>query len=327
MQISSSLHLAENLFDPKALPAGPTRQGFGKGLLEAAKRNDKIVGLCADLTESTQMHLFAEAFPERFIQVGVAEQNLATVASGMAAEGKIAFCSSYAAFSPGRNWEQIRTTICYNDQNVKIIGSHTGLTVGPDGATHQALEDIALMRVLPNMIVVSPADVHQAYAATLAIAEITTPCYLRLSREKSPIFTTAETPFTLGKAQVLTEGTDVTLIGTGPVLYEALRATQLLDGKVSVEVINMHTIKPFDVETVVASARKTGAVVTLEEHQVVGGLGGAVAEVLAEHAPTKMARIGMQDRFGESGKSAELWKHFGFSPEHIAEVITQIIKK
>ncbi len=319
MQINSSLHLAEALWDPTVLKSGATRQGFGKALVEAAKRDERIVGLCADLTESTQMHLFAEAFPERFAQVGVAEQNLVTVASGMAAAGKIPFCSSYAAFSPGRNWEQIRTTICYNDRNVKMVGSHAGLSVGPDGATHQALEDIAITRVLPNMYVIVPADVEQAYAATLAIAQDTHPTYLRLAREKSPIFTTSETPFEIGKAQVLVEGTDVTLIGAGPMLYEGLRAAYLLGGKISVEVINLHTIKPFDVETVVASARKTGAVVTLEEHQINGGIGGAVAEVLAEHAPTKIHRIGMRDCFGESGKAAELWKHFGLTAESIAQ--------
>jgi len=327
MHINSSLHLAENLFDPKALPSGPTRKGFGKGLLEAAKRDSRIVGLCADLTESTQMHLFAEAFRDRFVQVGVAEQNLVTVASGMAASGKIPFCASYAAFSPGRNWEQIRTTICYNDQNVKVIGSHTGLTVGPDGATHQALEDIALMRVLPNMVVVVPADVDQAYAATLAIAQLTQPCYLRLSREKSPQFTTLQTPFEIGKAQVVIEGSDITVIGTGAVVYEAIRAAKLLEGKISVEVINMHTIKPIDVEAIVTSAKKTGHVITIEEHQVVGGLGGAVAEVLSEHAPTPLVRIGMPDRFGESGSAATLWKHFGFTPEHIVEVIDRCLAR
>lgn len=321
MTVNTSLHLAENMFDPKSLKAGATRQGFGKGLRDAGEKDERIVGLSADLTESTQMSVFAEAFPERFVQVGVAEQNLVTVASGMAAEGKIPFCSSFGAFSPGRNWEQIRTTICYNEQNVKLIATHTGLNAGPDGATHQILEDVALMRVLPNMVVIVPADMQQAYAATVAIAADPRPTYLRLAREKLPIFTTPETPFHIGKAQVLTEGTDVTLVTSGPVTYEGLRAAHLLLGRVSVEVINMHTVKPFDVETVVASARKTGHVVTLEEHQISGGLGGAVAEVLGEHCPTPITRIGMMDRFGESGSAAELWKHFGFTPEHIADVI------
>jgi transketolase len=327
MPINTSLHLAENIFDRKALKGGATRQGFGKAMRDAGEKDERIVGLSADLTESTQMSVFAEAFPERFVQVGVAEQNLVTVASGMAAEGKIPFASSFGAFSPGRNWEQIRTTICYNEQNVKLIATHTGLNAGPDGATHQILEDVALMRVLPNMVVIVPADMQQAYAATLAIAADPRPTYLRLAREKLPIFTTPETPFEIGKAQVLMEGTDVTLITSGPVTYEGLYAAHVLEGKLSVEVINVHTIKPFDVETVVASARKTGRVVTLEEHQVSGGLAGIVAETLSEQCPTPLVRIGMHDRFGESGSAAELWNHFGFTSEHIAEVLLQSAKK
>lgn len=306
---------------------GPTREGFGLGLKDAAATDARIVGLCADLTESTMMHHFANAYPDRFFQVGVAEQNLVTVSSGMAAEGKVPFCSSYATFSPGRNWEQIRTTICYNDQNVKVIGSHAGLSVGPDGATHQALEDIAMMRVLPNMKVVVPADVEQAYKATRVIAKDASPTYFRLAREKSPIFTTKKTPFVLGQADVYWKGNDVTVIGCGPVLYEALFAAYQLKGKISVEVINVHTIKPIDVKTIVRSVRKTGCVVTVEEHQMAGGLGGAVAETLSRTYPVPMEYVGMQDRFGESGQALELWEHFGISPSNIIKKIYAVMKR
>lgn len=327
MNTSPSLHLASNILNVKALPSEATRQGFGRGMLEAAKLDARIVGLCADLTESTQMNAFAKAFPERFVQVGVAEQNLVTVASGLAAMGKIPFAASFAAFSPGRNWEQIRTTICYNYQPVKIIGSHTGLAAGPDGATHQALEDIALMRVLPNMVVVVPADAEQAYAATLAIAQDPNPAYLRLIREKTPTFTTKDTPFELGKAQVLVEGSDVTIVACGTLVYQAIHAAAMLEGKISVEVINVHTIKPFDAEAVIASAQKTGNVMTLEEHQIAGGLGGLVAETLSENAPTRLHRMGVHDRFGESGSAFELWDAYNLSAEKIAQQVSAFLKK
>lgn len=327
MKLQDDMHLVEQFVDTATLKMGPTREGFGLGLVEAGKADEHVVALCADLTESTRMHYFAEEFPDRFIQVGVAEQNLVTVASGMAAEGCIPFCASYATFSPGRNWEQIRTTICYNDQNVKVVGSHAGLTVGPDGATHQALEDIALMRTLPNMMVVVPADQEQAYKATLAVAKTTSPTYLRLAREKSPIFTTSDTPFELGKAYVYVEGADVTIISCGPVLYEALIAAHRLAGSVSVEVINVPTIKPLDEETILKSVRKTGAVVTVEEHQIAGGLGGAIAELLAQHEPTPMERLGMNDCFGESGSPMELWEHFGMGPDNIISHVQTVLKR
>ncbi len=327
MPINSTVSLRKDFLDKEKGKMRPVRDGFGEGLVEAAGKNPNIVGLCADLAESTRMHWFAEKFPNRFIEVGIAEQNLVTVASGMAHEGKIPFTSSYAAFSPGRNWEQIRTTICYNDQPVIIVGSHAGLSVGPDGATHQALEDIALMRTLPNMQVIIPADMQQAHKATMAIAKDPKPTYLRLAREKSPIFTTAKTPFEIGKANVYWRGKDVTVIASGPVLYEALVAAQMLKKEISVEVINVHTIKPIDAKTIIRSAKKTGAVVTVEEHQVTGGLGGAIAEILAKELPTPMEFLGVEDRYGESGSPMELWEHFGMGSENIIKHIRQVLKR
>ena len=304
----------------------PTRSGFGRGLKTAGEKNDAIVALCADLTDSTQMGKFKEAFPERFVEIGVAEQNLVTVASGMARAGKIPFTSSYAAFSPGRNWEQIRTTICLNDQPVKIVGSHAGVSVGPDGATHQMLEDIALMRVLPNMIVIAPGDSVEAEKATLALAENGKPTYIRLAREKTPIFSTPDSPFEIGKAYVLREGSDVTLLGTGTMSYQLLVAAKELDNKgISAEVVHVPTIKPLDGETILASIRKTGRAVTTEEAQISGGFGGAVAELLAEHLPTPLIRIGMQDRFGESGQPNELLDHFGLTGAKIAGKVKQFV--
>lgn len=289
----------------------PIRAGFGKGLVNAGRANEAVVALCADLTDSTQMGLFKETFPERFVEVGVAEQNLVTVASGMARAGKIPFTSSYAAFSPGRNWEQIRTTICLNDQPVKIVGSHAGISVGPDGATHQMLEDIALMRVLPNMVVVAPGDSIEAEKATRAIAENNKPSYIRLAREKTPIFSTDSSPFEIGKAYVLRAGDDVSLLGTGTMTYQLLLLARLLEEKgISAEVIHVPTIKPIDETTILNSVRKTGRVVTAEEAQINGGFGGAIAELLSEHLPVPLKRIGMRDRYGESGTPAELLEHF-----------------
>ena len=297
----------------------PIRAGFGRGLKAAGEANENIVALCADLTESTQMHLFRDAFPKRFIEVGIAEQNLVTVASGLARAGKIPFTSSYAAFSPGRNWEQIRTTATLNNQPVKIVGSHAGVSVGPDGATHQMLEDIAIMRVLPNMIVVAPGDSIEAEKATRAIAENGKPTYIRLAREKTPIFSTLEAPFEIGKAYVLKEGSDVTLLGTGTMTYELLRAAQLLaEQGVNAEVVHVPTIKPLDEDTILTSVKKTGRAVAAEEAQAAGGFGGAIAELLSEKLPTPLKRIGMLDRFGESGAPAELMEYFNLSGSKIA---------
>jgi transketolase len=286
---------------------------------EDKEDNVNVVAACADLTDSTQMSLFKEAFPERFVEIGVAEQNLVTVAAGMAAMGKIPFVSSYAAFSPGRNWEQIRTTICLNDQPVKVVGSHAGISVGPDGATHQMLEDIALMRVLPNMVVIAPGDSLEAERATLALATDKRPAYLRLAREATPVITTDKTPFEIGKAYVYKDGADITIVATGTMTYQALVAADILakDG-IAAEIVHVPTIKPLDNVTILASAKKTKHVITVEEAQIIGGLGGAIAELLSEEQPTKMARIGMRDQFGESGKPDELLEHFGLTAKHIA---------
>lgn len=304
----------------------PIRAGFGRGLKAAGEANESIVALCADLTESTQMHLFKEAFPKRFIEIGIAEQNLVTVASGLARAGKIPFTSSYAAFSPGRNWEQIRTTTALNNQPVKIVGSHAGVSVGPDGATHQMLEDIALMRVLPNMVVVAPGDSIEAEKATKAIAENGKPSYLRLAREKTPIFSTEDSPFELGKAYVLKEGTDVSLFGTGMMSYQLLVAAKLLEKKgINAEVVHVPTIKPLDEKTLLASARKTGRVVTAEEAQAAGGFGSAVVEFLSDVLPMPVKRIGINDRFGESGAPNELVEYFGLSGDKIAETVEAFV--
>ncbi len=323
----SNMHLIPNIL-AKDLVMEPNRKGFGKGLLKAGQLDKNVVAACADLTESTQMHLFRNEFPDRFVEIGVAEQNLVTVASGMAALGKIPFVSSYAAFSPGRNWEQIRTTICLNDRPVKIVGSHAGVSVGPDGATHQMLEDIALMRALPNMVVVAPADSIEAEKATLAMAADNRPGYLRLAREAVPVITTDETPFEIGKAYVLTEGSDLTIVSTGTMTYHALVAAETLfkDG-IDVEVIHCPTIKPLDAVTILKSVHKTNAVITAEEAQIAGGLGGAVAELLGEEYPTLMKRIGMRDRFGESGKPDELMHHFGLTAKHLALAAHELIAK
>jgi len=305
----------------------PTRAGFGRGLKAAGEANESIVALCADLTESTQMHLFKAAFPKRFVEVGVAEQNLVTVASGMARAGKIPFTSSYAAFSPGRNWEQIRTTVSLNNQPVKIVGSHAGIYTGKDGATHQMLEDIALMRVLPNMVVVAPGDSIEAEKATLAIAENGLPSYIRLAREKTPVFSKDESPFEIGKAYVLKEGTDVSLMGTGTMTYQLLLAAKILaEHGINAEVVHVPTIKPLDEETILASAQRNGRVVTAEEAQVIGGFGSAITELLSEKLPMPVKRIGMQDRFGESGDPKDLFKAFGLTGEQIAEQVAEWTK-
>jgi transketolase len=324
--MNSSMHLASDVLR-KEVKQEPTRAGFGRGLVTAGERNPSVVALCADLTESTKMDGFAKAFPERFVEMGIAEQNLVTVASGMALTGKIPFISSYAAFSPGRNWEQIRTTVCLNEANVKIVGSHAGVSVGPDGATHQMLEDIALMRVLPNMTVVVPCDSVEAEKATLALAGSRGGAYLRLAREKSPIVTTAATPFALNKAQVFREGSDVTIVACGLMVYQALQAAEALSKKgIEAEVINCAVIKPLDTVSLLTSIKKTGRVVTCEEGQVAGGLGGVVAELLAENHPIPMRRVGMRDRFGESGAPDELLEHFKLTAPYIVDAVKEIVK-
>lgn len=324
--INQNLHLNKKIFD-EDVEQIPSRKGFGEGLVLAAEADKNVVGLCADLTESTRMEDFKKKFPERFFEVGVAEQNLVTVGSGMAAAGKVPFTSSYAAFSPGRNWEQIRTTICYNDRPVKIVGSHAGISVGPDGATHQMLEDLALMRTLPNMVVVCPVDAIEAKKATQAIARNGKPTYLRLSRSNIPVLTSEETPFEIGKAQIFFEGKDVTVIACGMLVYQAmLAAEELGKNKISVRVINCATIKPLDKETILKAAEETGAIVTAEEHQKMGGLGSAVAELVSEHYPVPMKMIGINDHFGESGEPKELMEKFGLTKKDIIKAITQVLR-
>lgn len=308
----------------------PIRKGFGEGLLSAGEADSNVVGLCADLTESTQMHFFAKKFPERFVQVGVAEQNLAGVASGMAAMGKIPFISSYAMFSPGRNWEQIRTTICYNDRPVKIAGSHAGISVGPDGGTHQAIEDIAIMRVIPRMVVLSPCDAIEAKKATVAAAKTGTPVYIRLAREKTPVMTSEATAFEIGKAQIFWQppagSPDVLIIATGALVHKALIAAQNLEKeKIGTTVLNIHTIKPLDERQIIKSAKNAKAVVTVEEHQIIGGLGSAVAEVLARNFPMPIEFVGVKDQFGQSGKMEELLAHYEIDEKAICSAVKKVL--
>lgn len=310
----------------------PIRKGFGEGLFLAGEADKNVVGLCADLTESTQMHLFANKFPERFIQVGVAEQNLATVASGLAAMGKIPFCSSYAMFSPGRNWEQIRTTISYNDRKVVIVGSHSGISVGPDGGTHQALEDISLMRVIPNMDVVSPCDSIEAKKATLALAKNPKPAYLRLVREKTPIITTEETPFSLDKAEIYwmpdVGFAQVGIIVTGGLMHRALLVAKELEQEgIKTKVMNLTSIKPIDSVAIIALAKECKAIVTVEEHQIAGGMGSAVSEVLAQNFPVPIEFIGVKDLFGQSGTPDELIEHYGMGKDAIKEAVKKVLKR
>lgn len=327
--INAKLKLNEKVFD-KDVEQKPTRNGYGEGLVEAGEKNHQVVVLCADLTESTRSHLFKEKFPERFIEVGVAEQGMATIAAGMANYGKIPFISSYAAFSPGRNWEQIRTTIAINDVPVKIAGAHAGVSVGPDGATHQALEDLALMRSMPNMIVIYPCDALEAKKSTVAASANGKPTYLRFARENTPIITTEDTPFEIGKAEVFWESKSpqASIIAAGPLVYEALvAAKKLKESEIEVEVINSPTIKPLDERTIIASAKKSGAVVTVEEAQINGGLGGAVAELLSRNFPTPQEFIGMHDCFGESGQPDELLEKYGMKSHHIVDAVKKVIAR
>ncbi len=330
--INSDAKLITDLSNPEMMP---TRDGYGKGLVAAGEKDERVVVLCADLTESTRVEAFKDKFPERFIEVGVAEQSLVTVASGLANYGKIPFISSYAVFSPGRNWEQIRTTVALNNVPVKIAGHHAGISVGPDGATHQALEDIALMRVLPNMIVVVPCDAIEAEKATLAAAFNSQPTYLRFGRDKSAVFTTPETPFEIGKAIVLRDpasagqvANDVAIVGCGMLLYNALVAAEELSREgIECMVINSHTVKPLDGKTIIEAAQKTGAVVSVEEHQIAGGLGSAIAELLAKNYPVPQEFIGLQDRFGESGTTEELIKACGLGVTHIKDAVKKVIAR
>lgn len=307
-----------------------TRDGYGKGLVEAGERDENVVVLCADLTDSTRSSYFKKQFPERFVEVGVAEQVLATVGAGMAAYGKVPFISSYAAFSPGRNWEQIRTTAALNDVPVKVAGAHAGLTVGPDGATHQALEDIALMRVIPNMVVVVPCDSVETRKCVMEVADNKKPSYIRFTKQRTQVMTSEKTPFKVGRAETLWESKDpkVAIIGAGPLLYEALRAAKKLKkSKINCLVINSHTVKPIDEQAIIKAAKLTGCIVTVEEHQVAGGLGSAVSEVLSKNFPVPMEYIGMQDTFGESGRPRELLKKHGLTSDHIVSAAKRVIRR
>jgi len=350
--ISIKAKLSKDIFQ-EDIEKVATRQGYGEGLVEAGRRDERVVALCADLTESTRTDLFKKEFPDRFIEVGVAEQAMATIAAGMANYGKIPFISSYAAFSPGRNWEQIRTTIALNNVPVKIGGHHTGVSVGPDGATHQMLEDIALMRAMPNMIVIAPCDVHEAKKATIEAAFNGKPTYLRFAREKTPVFTTSDTPFKIGKAEILWDSisnsksetrnpkqipnpkfqtpNSAAIIGCGPLVYEALLAAKQLEEEgVGAMVINCHTVKPIDEKIIIEAAKTCGAIVSVEEHQINGGLGSAIAEVVVSGLPAgrqvPMEFIGMPDHFGESGEPEELLEKYGMKAQHIVEAVKKLLK-
>ena len=325
--INSAAKLSDKIFTDD-IERKPTRDGFGKGAVEAGKADENVVVLCADLKESTRAEWFEKEFPDRFIEMGVAEQNMATVASGMAAVGKVPFTTSYAAFNPGRNYEQIRTTIALNEANVKVCGMHAGVSVGPDGATHQMLEDIGLMRMLPNMIVLNPGDAEEARKAVVAAAKHVGPVYLRFGRAATPVLTTPETPFEIGKVLTLwdSEKPAVAILSTGSLSYEALLAAKALaeEGIESV-VLHVPTIKPLDEEAILSAAKSAGAAVTVEEHQAAGGFGSAVAELFAEHHPVPMRLVGMRDQFGQSGEPAELLAHYGLGAVGIAQAARSLV--
>lgn len=327
--LNQSLKLNTKIFNDD-VDKNSTRRGFGEGLLKIGIENENIIGLCADLLESTKMDLFASKFPNRYLEMGIAEQNMASVASGMASLGKIPFMASYAIFSPGRNWEQIRTTICYNNQPVKIVSSHSGLTVGPDGGSHQSLEDIALTRVLPNMVVISPCDLIEAKKATIACAKTVNPTYLRCARNDTPIMTTNETPFEIGKAQIFFHPevglAQVGIIATGPILYNALLAAKRLEKKgIKVKVMNLSTIKPLDKESILSLAKETRKIVTVEDHQVYGGMGSAVAEYLSQSYPTQIEFVGVKDLFGQSGTPKELLEFYKIDESSIEKAVEKIL--
>lgn len=327
--LNPKLHLNPKLFD-EDVEKLPTRNGFGTGLVAAGDKDPHVMVLTADLNESTRCDAFAKNYPERFVECGVAEQNMAAIAAGLGVTGKVPFISSYATFSPGKNWETIRTTIVYNEANVKIAGHHAGIMTGPDGATHQATEDIASMRCLPMLQIMIGCDAIEAEKTTIKAAEIVGPVYLRYTRDKTPVMTTKETPFHFGKLQTfwVTEKPQATIIATGYMLYYAMKAAKSLEEKgINVLVANAATIKPFDEEGLVTLAKETGAIVTVEDHQVMGGLGGLIAEVLAKHHPTPMEFIGLQNTFGESGKPQVLIEKYHMGENAIMEAVEKVIKR
>ncbi len=326
MKINSEMKLSDKLFNQ--VEKVPSRDGYGKGLVELGEKNKDVVVLCADLTESTRSSWFKEKFPQRFIELGVAEQNMMGIAAGLALGGKIPFVSSYAVFSPGRNWDQLRVSVCYTNANVKVGGMHAGISVGPDGATHQALEDIAITRVLPNLKVIVPCDWIQGKKATVAAGEAKEPHYLRFGREKVPVVTSEQTPFEIGKANIYADGADVAIIACGAMVYESLLAGKELEKRgVSAMVVNCHTIKPIDVATIAKAAKQCGAVVTVEEHQINGGMGSAVAEVLGENYPVPMKIVGMKNTFGESGTPDELLKKYGMNSTEVVKACQEVVKR
>ena len=332
--LNKKQNLNKDIFS-KEVERESTREGYGRGLLEIGKKNKNIVALSADLTHSTYTHFFADEFPERFFQVGVAEQNMASVASGMSAMGKIPFIASYSIFNPGRNWKQIRTTICYNNSNVKIIGSHSGVTVGADGGSHQALEDIALTRVLPRMTVIYPCDAIEAKKATIESAKIDSPVYIRLDRSKTPIMTTEKTEFKIGKAQVFFESKNwkkerkenrVGIIVSGPLLYEVLLSAKELDEKgICIKVLNLATIKPLDEKEIIALSKDVSGIVTVENHQIIGGVGSAIAELLSKKSPNRIEMVGVDDKFGQSGTPEELLKYYGLNSDSIKKKVLELL--
>lgn len=328
MDINQNMRLNPHIFNAEHLEERPTRDGYGQGLVAAGHANQNLVVLCADLTESTRSLVFKKEFPERFIQMGVSEQSLVTVAAGMALAGKVPWVASYAAFCPGRAWEQIRTNVALQNVNVKIAGAHAGVSVGPDGATHQALEDIATMRVMPNMVVIAPADMIETRKAVIAASAYPGPVYVRFAREKSPIFTTEETPFTIGKATVLTEGRDAAIVACGPLVHNALLAAYALSKEgIQCRVINNHTIKPMDEAAIIAAARDCGAIVTVEEHQIHGGMGSRVAEITGQCAPCPIEYIGVHDRYGESGEPKELIEALGMGVNAITQAVKKVVAR
>jgi transketolase len=305
----------------------PTRDGYGDALVEMGAQDERIVVLGADLSESTRASWFWKKYPERFFEFGIAEQNMLNAAAGLSLAGKIPWVSTYGVFVAGRAWDQIRTTTCYSKLNVKIAGAHGGISVGPDGATHQALEDVATMRVLPNMTVIVPCDYYETKKAIIWACKYFGPVYVRFGREPVPMVTTPEDPFEMGKANLINDGTDATIANNGPILYECMKAVQMMKEKgVSVRLLNIHTVKPIDREAIAKAARETGGIVTVEEHQVMGGFGSAVAEAVVQTHPVPMRFIGIQDRFGESGQPDQLFEEFGLTAKHIAAALEEVLK-
>jgi transketolase len=323
---AETMHLVDYRGDVKQVP---TRNGFGEGLIEAGARNRDLLGICADLSESTRFEGFRKAHPAQYIEIGVSEQMLVAMAGGLAAVGKIPWIASYAMFNPGRSWEQVRTIMALNETNVKIAGAHAGVSVGPDGATHQAIEDIAIMRVIPHMAVVVPCDSVQTKKAALALSDRWGPSYLRFGREKSAVITTDETPFEIGKAQTFREGSDVAIVACGILVYNALIAADRLASEDGIEcrVVNNHTVKPMDEAAIVGAAQACGAVVTVEEHQKAGGMGSRVAEILSAKFPAPIEFVGVDDRFGQSGDPMELIEYYGMGADAIVEAARRAHKR